>query len=141
MKIDKGRTLSQFVDYLYKELELKNSWIGIYTILYNEKLKQKPVKEMFVNEVEKPPCYIQPYQRAHKAYKEAEKKVIFPGFEVIRNDEKGLILNKDNKCEILIRDHGIYINTGDDCFYESIKTIEEFFIKAGIELEIQNVEI
>lgn len=105
MKIDRLRTLSQFVEYLYSEHNFFNKadspntlngqkacyfdWI----VNYMQFLQQPLKKEMFVNEIEKPDCtnygilpkrmLNEDYENDLRTFKEAEKKVIFDlGFNI-----------------------------------------------------------
>jgi len=172
MKVQKGYTLSQFVDYM-KSLTTKEFCIlsgaeiptvtegvtGIFRIDavqfrivkdYNQFLKQPLKKEMFVNEIKKPDESLmgafstheenEDYESAYKAWQEAEKKVIFKDFLIKTSKEGDLILNWDQKYEVMIRQYGVYINEGNDCF-KCLDSLAELFRLTGGELETKNIEI
>lgn len=110
MKIDRLRTLSQFVDYIFtydfSDIIKKNHSAADYKLLmvycYNEFLKQSLTKEMFVNPhgTEKPKNNRgfaesdEKYYERLEQWEEAEKKVIFKGFKK-RKWDKGVVYDND----------------------------------------------
>ena len=92
MKLTKGYTLSQFVDYIIGSCGSPSNGgysayhLGyVYIEAYNDFLKQPLKKEMFVNEIEKPNKSLLNsgftdrilYDKQFKRWQSAEKKVIF----------------------------------------------------------------
>ena len=125
MKITKGYTLSQFVDKMYNLIGINTEIVGFDLICqYNDFLKQPLKKEMFVNEIEKPLAKDKDEHNSYnglryvewvKAYREAEKKVIFKGYQNNPIDVKHILT----------------------CF----STIGSFFENATEIIETQNIEL
>jgi len=139
MKIKKGYTLSQFVDYLETELGLcVNEWTTI--IKYNNFLKQPLKKEMFVNEIKKP-VGSPPFEEGkdHHDYikwHKAEKKVIFKGFEY-QGCEDLYELYTNNKYYIEYNLFHEYFEFNDVI----VKTIGDLFRETNGKLEIKNITL
>lgn len=115
---------------------------------YDKFLNQKPSKEMYINEIPMPDyqeyalaCFKESvFDEDYKKWKEAENKIIFPGFKITNKKDGSIILNKDSKCEILISQHEtVYINDG--YCYVALKSIEDFIIKSEVKLEIKPFEL
>ena len=106
MKITKGYTLSQFVDLVtignddeftnqevirHAEDSMETDMVACAVAelikKYNDFLKQPLTKEMFVNDMRCPIAPCENYEVKVKRFREAEKKVIFEGFEVQNTDE------------------------------------------------------
>ena len=121
MKITKGYTLSQFVDKMYNLIGINTEIVGFDLICqYNDFLKQPLKKEMFVNEL-KMPCDMLfgenpvKYKFEREFFIEAEKKVIFKGYQNNPIDVKHILT----------------------CF----STIGSFFENATEIIETQNIEL
>ena len=163
MKIQKGYTLSQFVDLILNEeitAELKIEYLHeINAVIdYNEFLKQKPTKGMFIpceedgNELHEPKAMIiykmQRFEctademRLCREYLEAESKVIFKDdkFTYSKDKDGNLIINIEQKYELLIRQYGVYISEGNDCF-KCLESLAEIFRLTNGEIELKNIEI
>lgn len=163
MKIEKGYTLSQFVDLIFEMswnefsqrsgLNIKTpdltiqSFKFILIIKYNDFLKQPLIKEMFVNEIEKPDVSLiggfatneesNEYEDALKVWQEAKKKVIFKGFSIA---EDYTAINSMATKDHLFHDHISILNM--DFIHEF--TIADLINECNdyeLELELQNVEI
>lgn len=134
MKIDKLYTLSQFIDLMrdwqYKP-EMEDSVdefmikkLGLI-IRYNKFIKQPLKKSMFVNGLEKPKSLetAEKYLK-FEAWQEAEKKVIFKGWEY----ESGTFFNKEYMLD--------EINT-----INGHNTLEYLSGHFNGELELKNIEL
>jgi len=169
MEIEKGYTLSQFVDKLdnltneeAKILETK-SQDDLFDIVgtYNDFLKQLLKKEMFVNEIEKPnlpkaesiykngfngdvldckPVDVVVYENAVKVWQESEKKVIFKGWT---HDGDGYYIN--GKYSLTwFDDTEIELMIMDEwgtCKVFEVETMGDLFLETNGELETKNLEI
>ena len=160
MKLTKGYTLSQFIDKISNEtdageLELFEIVPEYYKIiLYNDFLKQPLKKEMFVNEIEKPLAKDKDEHNSYnglryvewvKAYREAEKKVIFKGWHQSGlKTEVYIEINKELMYSIEFSQDGIifYTNEPYGCLKsKNIKTISDLFQATNGELETQNINL
>jgi len=159
MKITKGYTLSQIVDFIG---DMKGETIDDYKALkfiinYNDFLKQPLKKEMFVNEIEKPeylPSYLEKIKKHNEwvnegvniakdrelinKWQEAEKKVIFKGWE-LNIDQRYLFKGESHIA--LYSDSEIRFYKNEDSFGVTIKTLANLFQATDGELELKNVEI
>ena len=158
MKLKKLLTLSQFVTFV-NSLNLTAREKLILIVKYNDFLKQKPEKGMFVNPYEKPKVgetnncdFYAENIRVHnehcscelgeckklEQYIEAEKKVIFKGWEA--TDE--FYLTYKNQTSIDIDDVEFWLESMDFGEYinQEINTLHDLAEATGGELEI-DVEI
>lgn len=171
MKIEKGYTLSQFIDLLNskKVKDKKSIMYGLDTeflqlVKYNEFLKQPLTKDMFVNEFSSmKECKLcngsgeyhyggsfggsVQYKKCdcvetRKAFsQEAEKKVIFKDGKIIYNSEYNILIEYS---PVIV----ITYNKIHDSFklrlhddYFFPRTISDLFQATNGELELQNVEL
>jgi hypothetical protein len=136
MKLEKGYTLSQFVDLLnskYNDYDFYKS-----TIKYNDFIKQPLKKEMFVNELEEPEQEefkgdSESYNMQYKEWQEDEKKVIFKDVE-IRYSSMNVDVLYVNKRMIA------QIPSSGDCLFNDNTLYDLFNMTKGC-LTLQNVEI
>ena len=124
MKLTKGLTLSQFVDYIKESNEDESAYhFSEITIDYNDFIKQPLKKEMFVNEIEKPLAKDKDEHNSYnglryvewvKAYREAEKKVIFKGWHQSGlKTEVYIEINKELMYSIEFSQDGIIFYTNE----------------------------
>jgi hypothetical protein len=116
-------------------------------------LNQKPVKGMFVNEVEKPNIYdhweisiprIQgdmSQNRDCMEWREAEKKVIFKGFDYLHKDDYSSNYEDDNENYVQIYHNGTVTLTNEDSTLFQINTLHDLAQATNGELELQNVTL
>lgn len=157
MKIKKLRINSQFIDEIKLNKDVPVNGIKFELIVkYNDSLKQKPTKEMFFNEFEEPnidnfksspfcesgDC--KAYRDEVEAYKAAEKKVMFKGWEWYDNTKNNnsikSYVKKDNYI-IHFHDHGdvvLYIESHNN--HWCLKTLEDLANATNGELNI-NIDI
>lgn len=154
MKIEKLYTLSQFVDYMNSKeckLYMENS-LSSAVLKYNNFLKQPLTKDMFVSEAPRPnegdykvtelgeelACH--QFSKDFDKWQEAEKNVIFEGFEYI----KCIRNSGGNYTHILkFEETEIYMQWGGFHIYgvHKIKTILDLAEAPTGELKLKNVEI
>lgn len=149
MKINKGYTLSQFVELITShnkftdEASLNASQQKLYLIYkYNLFLKQKPTKGMFINEIEKPKRYNEFMTKASfgtftsqelkecNEYYEAEKKVIF-------KNQDNYTFNFNTGKLILFKNEGEKVIA----LGSKVDSLAELFRLTNGELETKNIEI
>lgn len=138
MKVDKGRTLEEFIDYLQNDEDTPVSQLFSKTVIWNNFCKQKPVKGMFGHRLKYPSqqdnCYkgnrglnYSLWQKDHQAWQAAEDKVIFKEFEL-----------SDFNLEFFI-DGNLNYRYGE--YLIELKTLAELFRFTNGELELKNLEI
>ena len=151
MKIDRLYTLSQFVsamdDYTKESHSYERACKKI--IKYNDFLKKPLNNDMFVNHLEKPKiCMfhntngtndIDSFDSAFELWQEAEKKVIFKGFESVVNHD--WLIEKDD-IQILFNKSSIYYSELQSLgeFRCEIQTLHDLAEATKGELEI-NLEV
>lgn len=151
MKIKKGRTLDQFVEFLYSEYKASHQvLINAHkaecfdlTVNYMQFINQPLKKEMFVNEKIKPksepPFEIGQDHHNFIKWNEAEKKIIFKGFTKSQYYAFNYV---NNKYSINFENADfIKLEFQFNPSYIVIKTLSDLFQATNGELELQNVEI
>jgi hypothetical protein len=157
MKINKGRTVIQFIKYLYSEWEsdlpIDERMAYCFHLIVNwvQFCERKPKQEMFVNEIENKkrtdflytPHGKDKYIEHEKAWQEAEKKVIFCPDRI--KDCNGLdVHTKDfyiGRYIISFYDDGDIILIIDESYEHKINSLDDIFRLTNGELEIKNVEL
>ena len=149
MKLERLYTLSQFIDYIDEaanELRITPDEFD-YIIKYNNFLKQPLTKEMFIN----PYGHERPinnrgflesdekYNERLNQWEEAEKKVIFKGWEITNiNNYTWAAINESHTITLYQNYFIIYIN---DDTSKVAKTLHDLAEATKGELELKNVEI
>lgn len=144
MKIEKGMTLEQFVDYVDEYISYDNHQsLGFEFIKsYNNRLKEPLTKDMFVNPYEEPKkeTYFVDGQFKERYYledletwQEAEKKVMFQDVRIEKI--KSLRL-----CKIFAGNYKVAHDWGSEIIFLD-KTLGDLFRATNGELELKNFEI
>lgn len=152
MKIEKGMTLEQFVDYVDKYISYDNHQaLGFeFVKSYNNRLKEPLTKEMFVNPYEKPKkeTYFvdgefkeKYYLEDFETWQEAEKKVIFKNVNLFAQSIHCYVFTVGNHGISFFSDGRIMfgnLESGKDSFPT---TLDDLFRATNGELELKNFEV
>lgn len=139
MKLEKGLTLSQFVDYIKSKIGINTEIVGYeYIIIYNDFLKQPLTKGQFIpcdedgNELEEFNASKHGLKSGeyYKKWKASEKKVIFKGWSYRKAPNCYVLSN--TKHTIYVYGKSFLLNDMDFC-----KTIADLFNAINGELITQ----
>lgn len=152
MKIHKGYALSQFIELIRNNIDLKAFKRLNLIYKYHDFIKKPVTIGMIKNPIPKPNNYNANQNpmcvddsKEWKVYLEAEKKVIFKGWNKIstlKEEKKSNYIFKNGTYEIEFTQIGmIWITVLKSSFCSSIITLSDIFRYTDGKLKLKNVEI
>lgn len=158
MKIEKGYTLSQFIDVVDEYVSYDNhKALGFEFVKRYKSQRWKPItKDMFVNPLTPPMkgdygldapefnTYKYPqecYEEDLRKYEEAEKKVIFKDFFWAQGENLKWVAILDEKCVVEFNEDYCVVMWHKESGEFEVTTLGDLFDATNGELELKNFEI